>query len=330
MRPAFLTASGSYLPERVVRNEDLTWFPAEGVPLLEQKTGVRSRHHAAPGEATSDLAVQAARRCLERAGLSAEQVDAVVLSTSSPDRIQPPTASRVQYLLGVRRAFAFDLNAVCAGGLYALRVASALLAEGQSRNVLVIAAELYSRFLNPDDFGTYPYFGDGAGAVLLQSEAPARPCWVVQETALFTDGSGCEVIQIPAGGSMLRAPSADRPGDAYFKMQGKKVFDFAVQRGSEAIADVLRRQQVSVDSLGAVIAHQANINILRELAKRTGVPRERFYVNLDRIGNTASASVLIALDEVLSGSVAPAELHLLLVAFGGGLAWATSLLRRTE
>src|SRR5438105_774936 len=140
--PAFLVAVGSYLPERIVRNEDLSQFPAEVLPLIEQKTGVRARRHAAREQATSDLAAAAALRCLEKAGVMPEAVDAIVLSTSSPDRLHPPTATRVQQLVGARRAFAFDLNAVCTGGLYALRVGSALLGEGNCRTVLVVAAEV--------------------------------------------------------------------------------------------------------------------------------------------------------------------------------------------
>lgn len=162
-----ILSTGSYVPAKIVSNAELVQFPASALPLIEAKTGIRSRHYAAPDECTSDLAINAARRCLEKAGVAAQQLDAIIVATSSPDRIQPATATRVQHELGAVRAFAFDINSVCSGAVYGIYLADMMVRSGTCRHGLVIGAEVYSRFLNPEDFSTYPYFGDGAGAVLF-------------------------------------------------------------------------------------------------------------------------------------------------------------------
>jgi len=319
-----IIATGSYVPELVVLNEHLTQFPVTALPLIEQKTGVRARHYAAETESTSDLAAEAGRRCLDKAHVDAREVDAIILATSSPDRLQPATATRVQHILGATQAFAFDINSVCSGSLYALHVADALIQHGSCRRVLVLAAELYSRFLNPKDFSTYPYFGDGAGAVLLETHNGKEG---IIDTVLHSDGAGCEVIQIPAGGSMMPLNKVKQPADMYFRMKGAEVFQFAVTKGTSVVEELLARSNISVKEVDFVVTHQANINIINELATRLGIDRSRFAVNLDRYGNTAAASVLIALDEFIeSGNVTPGHLGVFVV-FGGGLSWGASLVQ---
>jgi 3-oxoacyl-[acyl-carrier-protein] synthase-3 len=321
---ARITGTGSYVPELIVRNEDLTQFPATVLPLIAQKTGVKKRHHAAETQCTSDLAIAAGRRCLEKAGLAARNLDAIILATSSPDRLQPATATRVQQALGADRAFAFDMNSVCSGAVYALHVADSLIRSGSCRQVLVLAAEVYSRFLNPKDFATYPYFGDGAGAILLSAHEGDEG---IVRTVLHSDGAGCDVIQIPAGGSMMPLNRLKQPADVYFKMKGKDVFEFAVSKGAAVVGELLAQAGVSAKEIDFVVPHQANVNIVDELAVRTGIDRSRFVVNLDRYGNTAAASIPLALDEFAqSGNVKPGNLGVL-VAFGGGLSWAASLIR---
>lgn len=316
-----LLATGRYLPEREVTNAGLgALFPASRLPLIEQKTGIRSRRHAAPEEATSDLAFKAAIPALLRAGIQAKDLDVIIVATSSPDRLIPATATRVQQLLGASSAYAFDLNAVCTGSLYALNVAAALIDSGRAANVLVITADTYSRFLNPKDFSTYPYFGDGAGAVLLgRSTAGGAP--EMQECILHADGAGFDTIQIAGGGARLPWNRLSNENDAFFSMNGRDVFEFAVSRGSEVVGELLAAAKLKPDDVSAVITHQANINIVDRIAVNTAIPRSRFFVNLDKYGNTAGASIFIALDEWLAaGGGRPGD-QLILVGFGGGLTW---------
>lgn len=319
-----ILATGSYLPENEVPNAALTQFPAASLPLIEQKTGIRSRRYAADDQVTSDLGFEAARRCLERAGVEATQLDALILATSSPDRVQPATATRIQERLGASRAFAFDVNAVCSGALYAMHLADGLVTAGLARRVLVVASEIYSRYLNPRDFSTLPYFGDGAGAVLLGSGD--RGAGVVR-TLLHSDGAGSGVIQVPAGGTMMPFARLASPADVYFKMRGREVYEFATVKGHEVIDELLAACGVDRQDVAFVVPHQANVNVLRELADRVGIDFSKFIVNLDRYGNTAAASVLIALDElIVSGRASSGDL-VVLVVFGGGLAWGATMIR---
>jgi 3-oxoacyl-[acyl-carrier-protein] synthase-3 len=321
---ARLRATGSYLPEKEVLNEDLTQFPAAARTLIEQKTGIVARRHAGAGECTSDLAAQAARACLARAELPVEDLQGIILATSSPDRMQPATATRVQHLLGARNAFAFDVNSVCSGALYALEIGNSFIKSGLLTNVLIIASEIYSRILNPADFSTYPYFGDGAGAVLLESCEGSSG---VIRTILRTDGTGHDVIQVPCGGTMKPYALMQSPREQYFTMKGKEVYAFAAARAPEIIRELMQEANLTPDCIAWVIPHQANLNIIRDIAATVGIPEQRFITNLERYGNTAGASVLIALDQLCrSGTVLPGQVAIL-VAFGGGLSWAASAIR---
>jgi 3-oxoacyl-[acyl-carrier-protein] synthase-3 len=325
---ARLRATGSYLPEKEVLNQDLTQFPASARPLIQQKTGIVARRHAGKGECTSDLAAQAARVCLADAGLPAGDVQGIILATSSPDRMQPATATRVQHLLGATGAFAFDVNSVCSGGVYALEVGNAFIQAGIVRNILVIASDVYSKILNPADFSTYPYFGDGAGAVLLQShEDSHQGSPGIIKTILRTDGAGHDVIQVPCGGTMKPYALMQSPREQYFTMKGKEVYDFAATRAPEIIRELMEAAGLTPDCVAWVIPHQANLNIIRDIAAAVGIPQQRFITNLDKYGNTAGASVLIALDQLCrSGAILPGQVAIL-VAFGGGLSWAASAIR---
>jgi 3-oxoacyl-[acyl-carrier-protein] synthase-3 len=321
---AQVVSTGAYVPKNVISNASLTQFPPKVIPLIEEKTGVRERRHADESQCTSDLAVEAARQCLERAGVDPGTVDVLILTTSSPDRIQPATATRVQEKIGARRAFAFDLNSVCAGGVYAIHVADALIRAGSVRTALVVASEIYSRYLNPKDFSTFPYFGDGAGAVLLTAAEGERG---VLGSVLGSDGSRDHAIQIPAGGTMLPYGKLTRPNDVYFKMRGREVYEFAVTHGSAVVEQVLDKCGIPKGDVAFVIPHQANRNIIIELASRLDIDLDRFVINLDRYGNTAAASVLIALDELhQSGRLSEGD-NVVLVAFGGGLSWGATLIR---
>lgn len=301
---AWIAATGSYLPVRIVRNDEFDQFPPNSLRLIESKTGIRERRFAADDQLNSDLAHEAAKACLDQAGIEPSDIDGVIVATSSPDRMQPATATRVQHLIGARRAWAFDVNSVCSGAVFALATANAMVQSLMARNILVVASEVYSRITNPRDFSTYPYFGDGAGAALVTSTSSR---WRVGASVLASDGSGSEKIQVPNGGK--------------FTMVGKDVYEFAISKGPQILAELVRAERISADTIAGVICHQANVNILREIASRSGISFERFFVNLDRYGNTAAASVLIALDEFLAEARPTSGSRVLLAAFGGGLSW---------
>ena len=291
--------------------------------LIEAKTGIQARHYAAEGQFTSDLAAQAAEHALAKGGMAAQDINCILLATSSPDRPQPATATRVQHLIGAKQAFAFDLNSVCSGAIYGMAVADSLIQSGFCQNVLLVAAELYSRILNPRDFATCPYFGDGAGAVLLAASraGPQGICG----TSLKTSGSGAEVIQVPGGGSM-KPLAGCAPRDLTFQMQGREVYDFAVTQGAAIIAEALYKAMLPAADVKLVIPHQANINIIKEISVRSGIPLDKFHVNLQQYGNTAAASVLIALDEAVTSGALRAGDRAVLVSFGGGLSWGATVI----
>lgn len=321
---AKLIATGACVPERVVQNADLTQFPSGALHLIEAKTGIKARRHAAADECASDLAIVAARQCLERAGFAADRLDAILVATSSPDRIQPATATRVQHAIGATSAFAFDINAVCSGAVYGMCLADSLIRAGTCRSVLVIGAEVYSKFLNPADFSTFPYFGDGAGAALFCADADER--FGVLESVLHSDGAGADLVQIPAGGARLHATRVENDKDCFFQMDGKAVYSFATSKAPAVVTELLAKAGVERDAVRFVITHQANLNIIREIASKVGIDFGRFITNLDRYGNTAAASILLALDELYeSGAVHDGDL-LVTVGFGGGLAWGANLI----
>jgi 3-oxoacyl-[acyl-carrier-protein] synthase-3 len=322
---AHLRATGSYLPRNEVLNQDLKQFPASALPLIEQKTGITARRYAADDECTSDLAAQAARACLSQAGLAAEDVEGIILATSSPDRMQPATATRVQALLGAKNAFAFDVNSVCTGAVYALETGNAFIRAGLVRNVLVVASEVYSRILNPADFSTCPYFGDGAGAVLL--EAAADGSSGIMGTILRADGTGHDVIQVPCGGTMKPYSQMQALREQYFTMKGREVYEFAVTRAPEVIRELMSAMGLTRECISWVVPHQANLNVIRAISDAVGISRERFVTNLQKYGNTGGASVFIALDELCRSGVQMSDRVVVLVAFGGGLSWGASAIR---
>ena len=325
MYNAVIRSTGSYLPEHTIHNEQLDQFPKTAKMLISQKTGVFCRRHTQPDQCTSDLALEAAKLCLDRTDLQADQIEAIVLSTSSPDRILPATAARLQYLLAAHKAFAFDINAVCSGSTYGIALAQAMIRSGTCSNVLLVAAEAYSKFLNPKDFSTYPYFGDGAGAVLFSAGGNGNSRGVVH-SILRTDGSGSDTICIPGGGTMLPFGRIEDSKATYFQMKGREVFDFAVTKGAEVIRQLLDQTDLKSENIKCFICHQANANIILQIAQKLGIDEEKFYINLFRYGNTASASVIIALDEALVRGIITSGDLVVTAAFGGGLSWGANLI----
>ena len=316
---AFIVNTAQYLPANEIFNDDLTQFPSKYRQLIEEKAGIKTRRHVTD-ECTSDLGALAVKELLCKTGLNPVEVEVLICATSSPDRIQPATATRIQELCGIKNAFAFDINSVCSGGIYGLKIASSLINDG-AKNVIVVASEVYSKILNPKDIATFPYFGDGAAAVLLSDHG----AYELKDILLFSDGSGCDVIQVPAGGSMLPAAAVKKERDYYFSMEGQSVYRFACEKGSELIGLLSKRNEVMADR---VITHQANLNIIKEIARRTAVSDEKFFINVDKYANTAGASVLIALNEYVESEEAKNENHVFLAAFGGGLSWGGCYLKK--
>ena len=317
MMTAGIAGTAMYLPEQVVRNEDMVQFPARFRSAIADKAGIFARRHVAPGQVTSDLGAEAVLRLLEVTGIQPEQVEALICATSSPDRLIPATATSIQEKTGLNNVFAFDVNSACSGGVYALRMAAALVADGV-KNVVVVAAEAYSRLMNPKDITTYTYFGDGAAAALVTPDGP----WKLRGFHLGSDGSKADSAQAPAGGTRLPGPCVTKIEDFYLAMKGKDIFDFAVKRGPETI-EALKNRFGRPDRF---ICHQANQSIIEEIAKRTEEPIERFFLNLDQYGNTAGASTLIALHESLMRY--PEDKSVLMVAFGAGLSWGGTWLEK--
>ncbi|WPZ33264.1 beta-ketoacyl-ACP synthase III [Thalassobaculum sp. OXR-137] len=320
MKRSLMIATGSYLPERVVSNEELSTWVDTSDDWIRQRTGIRQRHLAAEGELTSDLAIKAARNALDMAGLEGEDIDLIVVATTTPDDTFPATATKVQKALGAFNGAAFDVQAVCAGFVYALAVADNFLKAGQARTALVIGAETFSRLLDWEDRTTCVLFGDGAGAVLLRATDAAGDGWGVLSTHLHSDGRERDILYVDGG------PSATGTV-GHVRMNGKEVFRHAVSKLSGVIDESLDANGLSAADVDWLIPHQANRRIIDAMANRMKLPAEKVVVSIERHANTSAASVPLALDEaVRDGRVRPGDL-LLLEAIGGGLAWGAGLVR---
>jgi 3-oxoacyl-[acyl-carrier-protein] synthase-3 len=333
MAHTFVRGTGAYVPERVLTNFDLEKMVDTSDEWIQQRTGIRERRIAAADESTSDLALKAARVALEESRLAADDLDAIILCTVTPDTCCPAGSVYVQRGLRAAKAFAFDLNAACTGFVYGLAVGSALIQSGQCRHVLVSGAETLSRVVDFSDRNTCILFGDGAGAAVLSRAeesltGDARTASRVLDHYLRTDGDGWELIQMPAGGSRRPASAATVEERLHFlKMQGRDVFKFATRSMLELLETAFQRNGISEADLDLVIPHQVNYRIIEAVLRKVNIPAERLYLNLDRFGNTSAASVPIALHEaVKAGRLKRGDL-VLLVAFGAGLTWGYNLVR---
>jgi 3-oxoacyl-[acyl-carrier-protein] synthase-3 len=318
-----ILAVGGSVPDQVVDNADLAALGFDADWIL-QRTGISQRRHVPPGMATSDLAVEAARRCIDRANVDPDEIDLVLVATCTPDMPMPATACLVQDRLGLR-ALAFDLQAACAGFVFGLLTGMQYVASGCSRRALVIGADCHSRVVDPSDEQIYPLFGDGAGAVLV---APGSPEQGMLSYAVGSDGAGAGVLCRRVGGSQaLVARSDGAATHPYMTMEGRAVFKWAVHVLGETIRDVLRAAGVGIDDVHLVVLHQANIRIINAAVDDLGIDREMVLNNLDRLGNTGAASIPLVLDEAQQqGRLNRGEL-VLVSGFGGGLAWGTALMR---
>lgn len=314
-----ISGTGSYLPERVLSNADLETMVETSDSWIVERTGIRTRRLAAPGELTSDLATHAARAALEAAGLEAAQLDLILLATTTPDKLFPSTACLVQRNLGNSGAAAFDLQAVCSGFLYALSVADQFIKTGAARRALVIGAETFSHLVDWTDRGTCILFGDGAGAVIL--EASNEPG--IYSTHLHADGHYQELLS--ASGYV--AEGALQEGSGYAQMQGGEVFKFAVNSMSGVIEEALQANQLSKDDIDWLVPHQANVRIINAVAKKLRVPAEQAIVTVSEHGNTSAASIPLALDAAVRDGRIRRGQTLAFAAMGGGFTWGSALLK---
>jgi 3-oxoacyl-[acyl-carrier-protein] synthase-3 len=324
-RYAAITGWGHCLPERVVTNKDLESRINTSDEWIRTRTGIRERRIAEAGETTSLLCTAAARRALTCANLPATKLDLVICATTTPDHLLPNTGCVVQQRLGAVRAGAFDVNAACTGFVYALAAGASFIQSGQLERILVVGGETLSRFTNWEDRGTCVLFGDGAGAVVL--EGTDQECGVLS-TVLGSRGDLEHLLAIEAGGSAKPpTPETLARGEHFISMRGSDIFKMAVRSMSRAATEALAKAGLHPPQVRAVIAHQANERILRSTQEALGLPWEKFFVNVDRYGNTGAASVPVALSEFLeAGGTCPGD-NLLLATFGGGLTWAAAVVR---
>ena len=312
-----ITGTGSYLPERVMTNAD---FAARGLDTndawIRERTGIERRHIAEKSQASSDLALEASKQALSAAGISAEQLDLIVVATSTPDYVFPSTACLLQAKLGVKGSAAFDVQAVCSGFVYGLATADSFIKNRMAKKALVVGAEVFSRILDWNDRGTCVLFGDGAGAVVLSSaEKPG-----IHASVLRADGSHAGMLSVPGnvcGGAIVGSP--------FLQMNGQAVFKFAVKVLEESARETVAAADMKLSDIDWLIPHQANVRILDATARKLGLPSEKLVVTVDHHGNTSAASVPLALDEyVRAGRIKPGQ-RLLLQGVGGGFTWGSSL-----
>ena len=329
MRYAHIVGWGRYLPDRVVTNDELSHLVDTTDEWIYQRTGIRARHIAATHETTATLAFEAAARALAVADLHPSQVELIIVATSTPEYMFPSTACLVQDYLGARRAGAFDLGAACSGFVYALQMASQSIATGAVRNAVVIGAETMSRVIDWSDRGTCVLFGDGAGAVVLKgSSVPGG----VLATTLRSDGSGGDLLSLPAlYHNPVPIAGAEFSHNGHHKnivgMDGRQVYRFATGVIASSIQDVLKMAEMSIADVALIVPHQANTRIIETAAKKLKLPLDKFYLNVERTGNTSAASIPIALCEAVEEGRLKPDDNVVFVGFGGGLTWGASVVK---
>ena len=323
---SLVVGTGSYAPEKVLTNADLEKLVETNDEWIRSRTGIKERHIAAPEQASSDMALIAAQRALDQAGLAAADVEAIIVGTVTPDYPFPSTAAVVQGKLGNKKAFAFDVSAACAGSLHALSIADRYVASGAIKNALVIGVDTLSRITNWKDRNSCILFGDGAGAmVLAPTDDPRRGLSTIR---LHADGSLVPMLFQPGGGS--RDPvtvEMAAAGRQYLFMKGQEVYKVAVRSLEEVCREVMTAEGLTAEGITHVIAHQANKRILDATLSRLGIPASKCWMNLEKYGNTSAASVPMTLDEAhRAGWFKPGDV-ILMMAIGGGMAWGGSILR---
>ena len=320
-----ITGTGSYLPEKVLTNADLEKMVDTDDDWIVTRTGIRERHVAADDEATSDLAFHAASEALESAGLAPEEIDLIIVATTTPDYPFPSTAALLQARLGADKAAAFDIQAVCTGFVYALSTADQFIRSGMYGKVLVVGAEVLSSLMDWSDRSTCILFGDGAGAVVLEADDSERG---IISSHLHADGSQYDLLYVPGGGS--REPLSRElldSGRQFIRMKGNEVFRVAVNALESTVLEALEANNLKAEDIDLLVPHQANIRIINATGKKLGLSGDKVMITVDRHGNTSSASIPLALCEAVKENRVKDGSLVLLEAFGGGFTWGSILLR---
>jgi 3-oxoacyl-[acyl-carrier-protein] synthase III len=319
-----IIGTGMYVPEKILTNADLEKIVETNDEWIVSRTGIRERHIAAPDQATSDLAYHAAMQALENAGMTADQLDLIVIATITPDTMFPSTACILQDKLGAKNAAAFDLSAACSGFVYSMATASSMIRTGMYKNALVIGADTLSRITDYTDRNTCVLFGDGAGAVIL-GEVPEGRGFLSFD--LGAEGAGGPLLKLEAGGSRLPASAETvQDGKHFIYMNGREVFKFAVRVMGSATEEVLRKAGKTKEDIDLFVPHQANIRIIQSAMNRLDLPEDRCVINVDKYANTSAASIPLALVEAAQQGRIKEGDTVLLVGFGGGLTWGASVL----
>ncbi|EOU1904028.1 ketoacyl-ACP synthase III [Clostridium perfringens] len=323
MKNAKMIGFGLYTPKNLVENERLQEFLETSDEWIRTRTGIE-RRYISLDENTSDLAVEASKKALNQAGLSAEDIDLIILATVTPDNFTPSTACIVQDKLGAKNAWAFDINAACTGFIYALKLVRSLIRSGEAKNALIIGAETLSKALNWEDRGSCVLFGDGAGATVLTSTE--EDCGI-KCVNVKSDGSKGDSLVIQ--GLPLNSPFKDgrEVSENYINMNGREIFKFATKVMEESIVEILEKENIKIEDIDAIIPHQANLRIIDYVVKRLGIPREKFITNLQNYGNTSGASIPIALCESINEGNLKKGDNIIMVGFGGGLTWGAALIK---
>ncbi len=320
-----ITGTGLYVPERILTNFDMEKIVNTSDDWITERTGIKERRIVKAAEVTSDLSLEASKRALRKAGVKPRELDMIIVATMSGDMPMPSTASLLQGKLGAKSAAAFDLNAACSGFLYGLSVADSFIRNGTSKKLLLVGAEINSKFIDWKDRSTCVLFGDGAGAVVME---PTNGKSGIMSTHLYSDGDLWDLICLPGGGS--KHPPSEKTikeRKHYIKMRGNETFKVAVKTLEKLVINTLKAHKMKPSQLALLIPHQANFRIIQATAKRLNLPMNKVVVNLDKYGNTSSASIPIALDEAVRDGRVRAGDYILLEAFGSGLTWASALIR---
>ncbi|MEF2244600.1 MULTISPECIES: beta-ketoacyl-ACP synthase III [unclassified Paenibacillus] len=324
LRPVGIIGTGKYVPERILTNHDLEQMVETNDEWIVTRTGIKERRVASAGEATSDLAYEASRLAIEAAGLTADDIDLIIVATITPDMFFPSTACLLQDKLGAKKAAAFDLSAACSGFIYGLSTASSMIATGMYKHILVVGAETLSRITDYTDRNTCILFGDGAGAVVLGEVPEGRG---FKSFVLGADGSGGELLKVSGGGSRMPATEqsiADKKH--YIYMAGNDVFKFAVRIMGSAAEEALEKAGMTKDEIDLLIPHQANIRIIHSAMNRLELSEQKAMINLNKYGNMSAASIPVALAEAVEQQRIQTGDKLVFVGFGGGLTWGASVL----
>lgn len=323
---AVIAGTGSYVPDATLTNEDLTKMVDTSDEWITTRTGIKVRHIASENETTATLSAEAAKKAIENAGITPQDVDMIVVATITPEMVFPSTACFVQEMIGALNAWAFDVNAACSGFVYSLSIAHQFIISGRYKNILVIGAETLSKITDYEDRNSCVLFGDGAGAVVLQSSENS-PAGIMYGCS-STDGTGWTSLNCLAYGS--RQPAAKElkdPKDVYMNINGREIYQLAVRRIVEMVHDCMESCDLDIDDISMFIPHQMNARIIESVAKRLDLKPERVFINIQNYGNTSAASIPIALDDCLrEGRIKSGDI-VLLAAFGAGLTWGANLIR---